>query len=270
MKNSYKLYAILSLSSLILLGGCSKSGTSTSQQEAGQANPSAQVATDQKATVDSALPKANADTPLDQYVKLKDGKQLMFMYLALSNPPVDYEKVAKAYSREYASSNDAFKKKDILATLKPRIDNEIANAKNGRYFYIEDTTSLRSYDFDKKAFEVDNTMMQDPLIVPYGIPGSPAYKDQLKNKQKDNTSFFDDNYFARFGYSNHKEYSFLKVTDEAKARQIETLSKKGPYPPFTLVIYAFAQGVDANNNYVQAQIVKIKLLDMKGNELLTQ
>jgi hypothetical protein len=232
--------------SSILMGGCSKSGSSDQgKPNADKPNLSAAMPPEgQKAAMVAALPKANADTPLDQYVKLTSGNQLMFMYYGLSNMPLDYEKITQAYSQEYRSTQDAFKKQDILNAMKPRIDSEVAKAKNIRYFIAEYDANISSFDFNAKGFPVTNPI------------GADAF------------GYYNDNSSYHYAFTNGEGFQMLKVADEAKARQIESLTKK--YPPMKLVVYAFAQDADPSNLTVKSQIVKVRLLDASGNELVVQ
>jgi hypothetical protein len=242
-----KFCAITIAVSSLTMGGCSKSGGSDQGGKPNADKPnlsSAMSPEGKKAAMLAALPKANADTPLDQYIKITSGNQLMFMYYGLSNMPIDYEKIAQAYSREYNSTNDAFKQKDILNALKPRVDSEIAKVKDMRYFIVDYDANLASYDFNSKAFPINN---------PIG-DGSVGY--------------YYDNQRYQYAFTNGDGFKMLQVADEAKARQIESFSKK--YQHMKLIIYAFAQDADPSNMAIQAQIVKIKLLDPSGGELVVQ
>lgn len=246
-KHTLNLCTFALVASFVLLGGCSKSGgaDSTGNKESDKPSLSAALSADgQKSAMTAALPKAKADTPLDQYVALSSGNQLMFMYYGLSNMPVDHEKIAQSYSQEYRSTNDAFKQKDILNALTPRIDSEIAKAKELRYFRAEDEASLGSYDFNAKSFHINN-----------------AFDDGTYR-------YFNDNSTYKYSFTNGQSFSLLKVADEAKARQIESLI--GKYPRMKIEFYSYTQDVDPNNLTVKCQIVKIRLLDATGNELFVQ
>jgi hypothetical protein len=245
--HTFGLYTVSIIASVVMLGGCSKSGGSDSNanKESDKPSLSAALSADgQKSAVTASLPKAKADTPLDQYVSLSSGNQLMFMYYGLSNTPVDHEKIAQSYSQEYRSTNDAFKQKDILNALTPRIDSEIAKAKDLRYFRTADEASLGSYDFSAKAFHINNSI------------GDGTY------------GYFNDNTNYKYSFTNGQSFSMLKVADEAKARQIESLI--GKYPKMKIEFYSYTQDIDPNSLTVKCQIVKIRLLDATGNELFVQ
>ena len=52
--------------------------------------------------VQANLPKANRDTPLENFVEYNSGNQLMFAYLSLNAIPIDYKEVLNRYSQDYA------------------------------------------------------------------------------------------------------------------------------------------------------------------------
>lgn len=182
-------------------------------------------------------------TPLTQYVVLESGNQIMFTYLGLSNSPLDYDNIATSYSQDYRSTGDAFKKKDILDSLKPRIDAEIAKAKNTRYIRLDEQARLGAYDFNAKAFPVQNQ-------IEIGSNG-----------------YFNDNTAYRYAYTNGDNFKMLHIADEATARKIEGMKNSGQ---LTLAFYGFWQETDPSNKSIKCQIVKVRLLDRKGNELLVQ
>lgn len=242
----------LAIALVVILGlaiqGCGKKeGEMAVAEEAGAA-PSLQqalsVETQQKAKL-AALPKGDRNVPLESYQELTSGNQLMFLYSGISGMPIDYDKLASAYSNEYRSTNDGFKKQDVLNALKPRIDSEIERAKTHRYIkYISgNDRPLDSYDFKQQGFSVNDRLV---------LPG--------------NYSYYNDNASYRISFTNGQQFRFIKVTDQAKARQIEDFISK--HQNLTLVAYVFAQDVDPNDMIVKSEIVKLKLLDPQGNELL--
>lgn len=188
----------------------------------------------------ASLSKGDPSTPLEQYVNLESGKQLMFMYYALSNMPPDYNQMAESYSDDYRRANDGFKKQDILKAIQPRMEQEIANAKANRYFRDEQDLEIGPYDFDKKVF---------PL------------------------SGFDDGYYRyfydlseyKYSYTNATPLRMLAIQDDTVARKIEEMRSK--YQKMRIVIYAFSQDVDLNNKQVKSQILKFKITDRNGAEI---
>lgn len=250
MNTRTAMISLLLVTVSFLMGGCSKTEETVGAGKNGSKEPSLQEALSgegQKMATLAALPQADASVPVEKYVPLTSGNQLMFMYYGLSNMPVDYEKVASIYSRDYRATSDAFKKQDILKALTPRIDAEIAKAKELRYYQVEFDANLGSYDFNAKGFPVDNSIGPDS----YG--------------------YFSDNRDYRYSFTNGDKYKLLKVEDEAKARQIEALVenyRRDYRRRMRLVYYAFAQDADPGNMQINSQIVRIKLVDDRGGELL--
>lgn len=239
-----------------LLTGCSKQegeSSSTANSNMSNANTSEnssnkqtlQNDSSQKTSTASALPKPDPNVPLSQYIQLKSGNQVMFMYYAISNLPVDYDKIASRYSADYNQTSDVFKKQQILDAIKPRINEEIAAAKQNRYFYIIDDANLDHYDFNLKGFPV-NSPITDP----------------------DAYGYFYDNSDYHYTFTNGDKYKLLKVADTDKAKMIESIVSQHGH--LKLKVYAFAQDADLNSKTVKAQIVKVELLDPKGNVLTTQ
>lgn len=249
MEQKRLAFALVVVLGLVIQGCGKKEGETAVAEESGPA-PSLQQAlsaeTQQKAKL-AVLPKGDRNMPLENYQELTSGNQLMFLYSGISGMPVDYDKVASAYSNEYRSTNDGFKKQDVLNALKPRIESEIERAKVQRYVrHISgNSRPLDSYDFNQQGFPVN-----DSLVLPSSY------------------SYFNDNSSYKISFTNGEQFKLLKVADQAKARQIEDYL--GKYKELTLVAYAFAQDVDPNNMIVKAEIVKLKLLDPQGNELLVQ
>ena len=191
----------------------------------------------------AAMPQGNVNTPLADYKELTSDNDIMFAYYALSSIPVDYDKVLMSYSEDYRRASDEFKKQDILKALKPKIDQEIAVAKNARYLKMTwNGFKLKKYDFQAKAFP----------------------QDDLEN----NSNLGWQNYGYRLAFTNGDNFKLFKVEDEAKARLIE--EKRSKYEQFNLVVYVYAQDADLNNKFVKSQVMRISLLDSHSNELFAQ
>lgn len=235
MLNLIKFITITLSCSIFFISGCSKSGNPDKSTDNKTENNAATIA---------ALPTANSNTPLDQYTKLTSGNQLMFIYYGILNMPIDYDKIASYYSQDYRSTSDEFKKKDILNALKPRIDSEITKAKGMRYFQTDFDANLGHFNFNVKGFPVNMAL------------------------DSNSSAYISDNAAYQYSFTNGEGFNILKVADEAKARSIETMIDK--YPPMKLVFYVFTQDADPNNRQIKCQIVKVKLLDHQGNELLVQ
>lgn len=238
------------LGAAALLAGLSacgeKSGTNTnSTPNLANATAPSTVAAIKDEVVRSALPKANKATPSEEYIELSSGNQVMFTYLALAAMPIDYKEIASSYSQDYARASDEFRKNDLLTALQPKIDAEVANAGKRRYVKITIDNPIAKYDFEKKGFPLDSSVWE---------PSS--YR------------FFSDNGTYKVSFSNGSAFRYLTGVSEDSARTIEGLRSK--YEPLHLVIYSYAQEADMSNKSIKSEIVKIALLDRKGNVLASQ
>lgn len=203
------------------------------------------VAAMKEEAVRAALPKADKATPDEQYVELTSGNQVMFSYLALAGMPIDYKEVASVYSPDYARQSDEFRKNDLLTALKPKIDAAAADAGQRRYVKMVIDSPIDKYDFEKKGFPLNGAIWE-----------SGSYR------------YFGDNSAYKIGFLNGASFRYLNVSNEDAARTIEALRSK--YDGLHLVLYAFAQQADITSKVVKADIVKVALLDRKGNVLASQ
>ena len=227
----------------LILSACGKKDTDTPDTPA-----SAPVATSTadlaaKAQVKAAaasLPQADPATPSASYVDITSGNQLMYSYIALSGVPPDYASVAQRISREYTSTDDAFRKQEVLDAIKPQIDAKVSEAKTRRYlrYQINGQGALSPYAMDKGAFPAK-----------FAEAGTYYY-------MYDNSDY-------KLGFSNGDGYSMLKVDQEA-ARKIE--AARSGYKDFAIVVYAYAQEADMASNQVKAQIVKVAI-KLNGEEI---
>lgn len=193
--------------------------------------------------VNTRLPKGDPTTEAGKYRKIDSGNQVMFLYYGLLNLPVDYEQVVQSYSSEYQRTTDSFKKKDILAALQPRIDQEISQAKSAPYILLEnnDSAPLERYDFNKKSFAVKEFSSDDRY------------------------TYYNDNNQYTLAKTNATQFATLSVPDEAKARIIEGYLSK--YTSLRVQIYLFAQDADPSNRRVKLEIMKYRLLSPTGEVL---
>ena len=225
----------------LILSACGKTDSAAPTTPAPVATSTADLAA--KAQVKAAaasLPQADAATPTSSYIDITSGNQLMYSYIALSGVPPDYAAVAQRISREYAGSNDAFRKQEVLDALKPQIDAKVNEAKTKRYlrYQINGQGALSPYAMDKGAFPAK-----------FAEAGTYYY-------MYDNSDY-------KLGFSNGDGYSMLKVDQEA-ARKIE--AARSGYKDFAIVVYAYAQEADMASNQVKAQIVKVAI-KLNGQEI---
>lgn len=191
------------------------------------------------------LPKGDPNTPAASYVELDSGNQIMFAYLGIAGMPIDYNDVAQSYSSDYRSASDEFKKNDLLKALKAKIDTGVAQAAQQRYVKLEVTDSIGKYDFEKKGFPLDSSVWE-----------------------KGSYRYFGDNSNYKIGFNNGANFRYLNVPEEDKARTIEGLRSK--YQSMRTVVYGYVQDADISQKVVQAQILKVELIDKNGNVLAAQ
>ena len=239
-KHAALLLAIASLA----LGGCGKKDAEKNAKSETNGKTITEIAAEAPATVTAALPSPNMSKPLDSYPEINSGIQLMFLYEATSGMPVNYEKVAKQYSKEYRNESDSFKQRDLLTALKPRIDAEIAAVKANPYGVFEISRNpLATYDFDKKGFPVE------------------TFADEMYH-------YFNDAYEYKLGWANYRQLAFAPVSDEAAARQLESMRTDYSNQP-SLRVFFFAQSVDLNDTKIKAYVTTVQIIDKRGQALLT-
>ena len=193
----------------------------------------------------ASLPKGDPATPASSYVELDSGNQIMFAYLGTAGMPIDYNEVANTYSRDYRTASDEFKKNDLLKALKVKIDAGVAQAAQQRYVKLEIADAIQKYDFEQKGFPLDSSVWEKG-----------AYR------------YFGDNSDYKIGFNNGADFRYLGVPEEDKARVIEGLRSKYESP--RTVVYGFVQDADVSSKVVLAQILKVELVDRKGNVLASQ
>lgn len=237
----------LALLTALALCGCkkdeSKSNAPAPTGLLGQATEKAKQAKT-AAKLEAALPQPDASKPLSSYPELKSGQQIMFLYVAASKLPPDFEKLAESFSQEYRETNDSFRKNDLMQAIKPQLAEKIALAKAAPYGWMEvdDSDNLGAYDFDRKGF-------------PVGEFEDSKYR------------YFNDNYNHKIGWANYSQVAFVPVADEAAARQIEAMRSKYGNTP-RLNVYFFAQSADLDNERVNALVTRVQITDKSGRVLV--
>ena len=167
----------------------------------------------------------------------------MFLYVAASKLPPDFEKLAASYSSEYRETNDSFRKNDLMQAIKPQLEEKIAQAKAAPYGWmdVDDSDNLGAYDFARKGF-------------PVGEFEDSKYR------------YFNDNYSHKIGWANYSQVAFVPVADEATARQIEAMRSKYGNTP-RLKVYFFAQSAHLDNERVNALVTHVQITDKSGRVL---
>jgi hypothetical protein len=189
--------------------------------------------------------KPNSSIPYSEYVEIKSGDTLMYLYTAISGVPPDYEKIAELISTDFRSTQDSFKRQDIIKALTPRISDEIKKASSTRYisWISNDLYTIDKYDFANKAF---------PINADHWDGNSLRY---LRNNSYVKIKFIADGPLQKFA-----------VTNESDARKIESLVST-QYKDLALKTYAFVQDADLNERSIKAVVTKFELLDKQGRVL---
>lgn len=245
MRKNFLSYAAAML--IACLAGCGDKTPSDTraQDDLSNATSAKTRAETQQAAVLANLPKANRDTPLEDFIEYNSGNQLMFAYLGLTPVPIDYPEVMRRYSPDYARQSDEFKKNDLLTALKPKLDSEVAEAKSQRYIKLVIDAPIDKYDFEKKGFPVSGAIWE---------PTSYRY--------------FYDNADYKIGFTNGQRFRYLKLASEDDARKIE--EQRSKYVPLQMVVYCYLQDADMSNKTIKAEIIKVALIDKKGDVLAMQ
>jgi hypothetical protein len=197
---------------------------------------------------EAPVSKVDYSVPLSQYQELGKGEQLMFLYLALSKMPVDYNKTAFILSNDYRQVRDEFKKKDLLQALSAGVDGEIESARQTTYRYMDVGDKIDKYDFGAKAF---------PL---------PSFaQPQLRFFRATETYWYlmYENPHHRLVFSNSKDFSEIPVPDEGTARAIESL-RVSRGAQIKLRIYFVATGTRLGHTTVTGEITKIRIIGPRG------
>lgn len=251
--NKKMAFAIITFMFALGLGACSK-GSNEAENAANGADNSI-PATDDQANhmADLAkqmkLPQPDKKVGFDQYLPVKSGEVLIYVYYGLSKMPADIAEICSMLSNDYRYTNDEFKKQDILKALEPKIKENLASYANNRYLAWESYRRLDQmighYDFNQKVF---------PINEDYWGGHAGFYLNDVSQ--------------FSVAFNAPESMHSLKVEDEAVARQIEKLLTE--YKNATLYVYAFAQEADINKKYINTLVTAFELRDEKNNLLVKQ
>ncbi|WP_296651297.1 hypothetical protein [Paraburkholderia sp.] len=209
-----------------------------------QSDPSASQPDSTPTSQASSLPQANINTPFSQYRSINSGAELALVYYAVSDTPVDYEQLTQHMSAAYRTTSDAFKRKDIVDSLKPKIDAQISAFRMSPYLKVHWTSLVPGhYDMTSQSFPLNN--------LPLG---------SQTGRWMDGTQY-------SYSITNSAPYSALKITDQATARKIENAISQ--MHPFSADMYLFAQGTDADSHLVKMQMVRMDVLDAQQSVIGT-
>ena len=149
LKNKFKYHVALSLVAVAVL-----SLTSCTKKDA--------------ATGDNAQGSASADENLAaKYVNIigdtegDAGKQLTYLYYALSGEQPDYDKIAQQYWQDYRNTSDAFQKQAMLKTIVPQIEASINSAKKERYIAFKPYVDIVPNGTNDGTFDLTHHMLSN-------------------------------------------------------------------------------------------------------------
>ncbi len=253
-----------SIASIVAIFLAATSVTACSDKSSKSAKPETEAQI--YANTKKSLPHADLNVPDSSYQVASLGNtDLFFARLALEKPPIDYASVATSIDTKYANTSDAFKKLEILESLKPRIDQGISNAKSNRYYLIIDNDlRLGHYNFESKSFpietfinktEPDSSSVFQPLVAIH----NPKVKTPDVGPGAN----------VRVIVTNPEKFTELPVTDNDTARRMEEFVNMNGYDkPYSVQVYTVIQGYPQNEDRkdrLYGEITKIKVVDYKGN-----
>lgn len=189
-----------------------------------------------------AVPDAN--TPAAAYKLIDSNLNLLYIYYAFSGMPIDYEAIATESSQEYRSTSDGFKRQEIMAALKPKIDTQLQEVKTGRYFTVKtNDRALGHYNFDSKSFPVRGITESQYL----------TYSDIANHASQVKASLSNSAIFM-----NYKEENI----DKAKALEARVAQGKAAGPS---KLYLFVRDTEsASGKLINFEILRIEIQDRDG------
>ncbi|UVK98342.1 hypothetical protein [Pseudomonas sp. B21-048] len=226
------------------------------------------------------LPSPSSQPDFSQYVTLKSGTQMLYIYNGNKETPDDALTLANSFRydlrtqydlgdetlssflQKFASTNDQFSQRDIAKSLEPIFTKHIHDNLNTRYVMLDmpQAIPLSQYDFDKKgfsyapsAFNAVNTQTAHEQSSSY------AYGHEVKNR---GDIKFGDNSSYALTFSNGPQFNFIPVEDEAAARVLESYVKQRK--PYTVKVYGYVdsliQGNDKKTDRQRTTVVAIQKL----------
>lgn len=231
-------------------------------------------------------PKGNPGTPLSDYKPLTSGDQLMAHYLALTEVPEDVKSLAN-YDREYQRAQGDFARQDRLTKYRAELVTAAAQAKAAPYVVVDlpefagiGRGALGTYDFEKKAFKLGffakEVASQGGRFAP--SPGARQANSASNSSQDYGPGLrFGGNDYSSLYFSNWRDFEYISIPDEAKARDLDVKKnqyrmsdRKGVLGIRAYVFINAPMQVDSfavAANSVQAQIIKIQIVDLEGKVL---
>lgn len=248
------------------LSACGKSEAPSASAPQSGSDPEPQVAAENPKPIVT-------NVPLDRYVEVADSSEDMkpqqgFDLVALnaavsqvdSALPVDFEVLANSTSKEYFKTQDAFKKKELLATLKPKLEERIGYFQANPYIatVYNYSNNIEAYDFNRGGFPV-NVFKGNRFLY------------------AGDTGYGNSGLMYGFNVKNEAEATFFPVSNEELAKRIETMRTSGETPRlkayFTAETKPKSNNATAFHHYFTAEIpltvTALQLIGRDGTVLAT-
>lgn len=247
MEIKYKKYIVMSLIVAVVLPitACNKKD--------GVNNGSGSGVSSSDKTENTNFIRPDKNHPFSSYSNITSGKQLAFLYYALSATSPDYDKIANQNFIDYRETTDTFKKQEMLKVITQQIDSSINTAKTERYITFTTTVILDS-----------------PVNNSYNLWST---VDTRSSRRSNSFLSGDGNWTPDDGLSgyaviciNRDEFSKVPVPNES-IKIIE--SQKASDNIFKVKVYGFAKSDWGNSGSVEMVVQRVEILSKDGNILAT-
>ncbi|MFL6657197.1 MAG: hypothetical protein ACJ8GW_03935 [Massilia sp.] len=200
--------------------------------------------------------KLDQSTPVSLYKVLDGGRDMAYLYYAVSQAKPSYPLVAKQLFSEYSAEADTFKREELLKKITTVIDSNIKDADGKRLLMFEFEGKLSHYDTASKSFPV--------ALERFNIGPSSFVSWRRDSADKPDTG----SYRLSFDMGNHKDLNYV-LADETAARALEgkvterAAAAHSAYAP--VAIRAYGQAVKAaeegENKMIMVRLVQIDVLE---------
>lgn len=209
------------------------------------------------------------------------GTQLVFMHNALKNEPIDANAITQTYTYgitrydigdaelsaklgSFVQTSDQFQKNDIVKEIEPLLQKHVDEYKQVRYVKIQMplTSDMHKYDFEKKGFSYTPAAFNDVFTG----TDSQANEAVREGKSYDRGYIgFADNRTYVMTFINGSKFNFVKVEDEAVARELEALIQK-PGNKLSITVYGYVDSIQVGekekNDGKMLTNIKIQRMDV--------
>ncbi|WAC45201.1 hypothetical protein OU997_03130 [Pseudomonas sp. SL4(2022)] len=206
----------------------------------------------------SQLPEPGPAPDFSAYKPIVMGTQLVFLHNALKNEPIDAMAIAQTYTYgitrydigdadlsaklgSFLNTRDQFKKNDIAKEIEPMLQKHVDEYTQVRYVKIQMplTSDMHKYDFEKKGFSYTPAAFND-IFTGTDSQANEAVR-QGKSYDRGHIAFADNRTYV-LAFSNGGEFNFVKVEDEAIARELEALIQK-PGNKLSITVYGYVDSL---------------------------